>query len=99
MKKILCILLMALAAAGMTACGTEGEPSPEAEQQPSSQQTAAEDPQPSESGPQSRYLVVYFSYAENADLPEDADVRGLGEHPALERHPHRQYRRGGADDR
>lgn len=44
MKKILSILLMALAAAGMTACGTEGEPSPEAEQQPSSQQTAAEDP-------------------------------------------------------
>lgn len=74
MKKILSILLMALAAAGMTACGTEGEPSPEAEQQPSSQQTAAEDPQPSESEPQSRYLVVYFSYAENADLPEDADV-------------------------
>lgn len=72
MKKILSILLAALAAAGMTACGTEGEPSPEAEQ-PSSQQTAAEDPQPSESG-QSRYLVVYFSYAENADLPEDADV-------------------------
>lgn len=51
MKKILSILLMALVAAGMTACGTEGEPSPEAEQQPSSQQTAAEDPQPSESGP------------------------------------------------
>ena len=74
MKKILSILLAALAAAGMTACGTEGEPSPEAEQQLSSQQTAAEDPQPSESGPQSRYLVVYFSYAENAELPEDADV-------------------------
>lgn len=74
MKKILSILLAALAAAGMTACGTEGEPSPEAAQQPSSQQTAAEDPQPSESGPQSRYLVVYFSYAENAELPEDADV-------------------------
>ena len=74
MKKILSILLMALAAAGMTACGTEGEPSSEAGQQPSSQQTAAEDPQPSESEPQSRYLVVYFSYAENADLPEEADV-------------------------
>lgn len=74
MKKILSILLMALAAAGMTACGTEGEPSPEAGQQPFSQQTAAEDPQPSESEPQSRYLVVYFSYAENAELPEDADV-------------------------
>ena len=74
MKKILSILLVALVAAGMTACGTEGEPSPEAEQQPSSQQTAAEDPQPSESEPQSRYLVVYFSYAENAELPEDADV-------------------------
>lgn len=74
MKKILSILLMALAAAGMTACGTEGEPSPEAEQQPSSQQTAAEDPQPSESGRRAGYLVVYFSYAENAELPEDADV-------------------------
>ena len=74
MKKILSILLTALVAAGMTACGTEGEPSPEAEQQSSSQQTAAGDPQPSESGPQSRYLVIYFSYAENADLPEDADV-------------------------
>lgn len=74
MKKILSILLAALVAAGMTACGTEGEPSSEAGQQPSSQQTAAEDPQPSESEPQSRYLVVYFSYAENADLPEDADV-------------------------
>ena len=74
MKKILSILLAALVAAGMTACRTEGEPSSETEQQPSSQQTAAEDPQPSESGPQSRYLVVYFSYAENAELPEDADV-------------------------
>ena len=43
MKKILSILLAALVAAGMTACGTEGEPSSETEQQPSSQQTAAED--------------------------------------------------------
>lgn len=74
MKKILSILLAALVAAGMTACGTEGEPSPETEQQPSSQQTAAEEPQPSESGSQSRYLMVCFSYTENADLPEDADV-------------------------
>ena len=32
MKKILSILLAALVVAGMTACGTEGEPSPEAEQ-------------------------------------------------------------------
>ena len=69
MKKILSILLAALVAAGMTACGTEGEPSPETEQQPSSQQTAAEEPQPSESGSQSRYLMVCLSYTENADLP------------------------------
>ena len=61
MKKILSILLMALAAAGMTACGTEGEPSPEAGRQSFSQPTAAEAPPPSETGPQRRYLGGYFS--------------------------------------
>ena len=64
MKKILSILLAALLAAGMTACGTEGEPSPEAEQQSPSQQTAAEDPQPSES-----------DLPEDADVEASASIR------------------------
>lgn len=78
MKKWIALLLAALLTLSLAACGSETEDSSEAESTPSSSQTSeTEEPvseEPIEESSGTNMLVAYFSYAENAALPDGVDA-------------------------
>lgn len=88
MKKGMTILLAALLTFSLAACGgntAEDSPEPEStrsESQTSASQTLVSQPEEStpvsgesaEAGSSTDRLVAYFSYAENADLPDGVDA-------------------------
>lgn len=79
MKRFIPLLLAAAAAISMTACGDSENTSQSETAQISEEMTAetAAEPESSAEAPSAennKILVAYFSYAENADLSENADA-------------------------
>lgn len=72
-KKVFCILFMAMSAVLVTACGSKkSEETTTAQTEKSTEKTT--EAKNSSDNEDSKMLVAYFSYAENAELPDGVDV-------------------------